>query len=146
MQKIMGTDVAGGRGVVIRDTESGEVRMLKEDGTEEMVFGEHVVFESESYCSRCQEVQELVRDLGLEEIVSFLPSAMIELHPERGEIMAELALQDMELPVAIFTGKVVGVDDMVARLMDLVVEDRDTTPLGAGDIDFGLDGKGESHE
>ncbi len=140
MQKILGVDAVEGKGLVIRDTETGEVRTLDENGKRVEVgkveLGEYVIFESEGDCPRCAEIKDLVEDLGLSEKVKFCPAAMIALHLLRRDIMAELAMQNMELPVGVFAGEVAGLEAMVEKLVGMC---DDQSPVTAENFDFGLD-------
>ncbi len=140
MQKILGVDAVEGKGLVIRDTETGEVRTLDEEGKSVEVgkveLGENVIFESEGDCPRCAEVKELVVDLGLSEKVKFYPAAMIAMHLLREDIMTELSMQNMELPIGVIAGEVVGLEAMVEKLVGMC---DDQGPVTAENFDFGLD-------
>ena len=90
---------------------------------ERIEFKKHVVFESDGFCEKCEEMEHRVFDLGLADEVDFYAAALIPLHPAHVELMAELSFQDMALPVCVFAGKAVGVEEFL-RSMEIMAEEK----------------------
>ena len=108
--------------VDVSAVETGEAGMTSGEGIE-MEFGENVIFESDGDCEVCREVQELVRDFRLEDKVEFYSGGLISLHPEHEAILVELAMQDMMMPVGVFSGKIIGSENIVEELTNLCVSE-----------------------
>lgn len=123
---ILGVDI-GGVGcdyTVVRNVKTGEMFMINsESGCEDVVsseggieFKDIVVFISNNECPACERVMTAILQAGLMNEVNIYDQDAIEAHKLRSEIMTQLALQNMLLPVCVYFGKVLSIENFIANI------------------------------